>query len=289
MPTSAWCRRWQKLTPDKKDFIITYVVEEGPRYKFGDVTVDSSIRDFNNDALAKATGIKKGEWFNAKQVEDTVEKLGETAGAFGYAFTEVSPDYQRDAETLTMGINFRIAEAKRSYIERVDITGNTVTQDKVIRREMRLAEGDAFNSLQVKRSTDRINSLGYFQDKFEVKETAGSAPDRIILEAPLEERATGELQLSAGYSSLERFLIQASIAQRNFRGKGQTVRASINYSSYSKSMSSASPSHTCSTRRLPWGSTCSGAIITRSASAGTTETRLTVSFQLVSRCAPRFR
>jgi outer membrane protein insertion porin family len=225
-----------ELTPDKKDFIITYVVEEGPRYKFGDVTVDSSIRDFNNDALAKATGIKAGTWFNAKQVEDTVEKLGETAGAFGYAFTEVNPEYNRNAEDLTMAVNFRIAEAKRSYVERVDITGNTVTQDKVVRREMRLAEGDAFNSLQVKRSTDRINSLGYFQDKFEVKETAGSSPDRIVLEAPLEERATGELQLSAGYSSLERFLIQASIAQRNFRGKGQTVRASVNYSSYSKSV-----------------------------------------------------
>ena len=225
-----------ELTPDKKDFIITYVVEEGPRYKFGEITVDSSIRDFDNKALATNTGIKAGSWFNAKQVEDTVERLGETAGLFGYAFTEVNPEYNRDVDTLTMSVNFRIAEAKRSYVERVDITGNTATQDKIIRREIRLAEGDAFNSLQVKRSTDRINSLGYFQDKFEVKQTAGSGSDRVILEAPVEERATGELQLSAGFSSLERFLVQASIAQRNFRGRGQTLRASVNYSAYSKSI-----------------------------------------------------
>ena len=225
-----------ELTPDKKDFIITYVVEEGPRYKFGDISVDSDIRDFDDKALANSTGLKKGDWYNAKAVEDTIERLGETAGLFGYAFTDVSPDYVRNPDDLTMGITFRIAEAKRTYVERIDITGNTNTQDKVIRREIRLAEGDAFNSFQVKRSTDRINSLGYFQDKFEIKQTAGSSPDRIVLEAPVEERATGSLTLSAGFSSLERFIINASIEQRNFRGKGQTVRAAVNYSTYSKSV-----------------------------------------------------
>ncbi len=225
-----------ELTPDKRDFIITYVVEEGPRYKFGDIEVDSDIRDFDDKTLASGTGIKPGDWYNAKQVEDTVERLGETAGLFGYAFTDVTPNFDRDQEKLTMSIQFRIAEAKRTYIERIDITGNTNTQDKVIRREIRLAEGDAFNSFQVKRSTDRINSLGYFQEKFEVKQTAGTSTDRIILEAPVEERATGQLQLSAGFSSLERFILQASIEQRNFRGKGQTLRASANYSTYSKSV-----------------------------------------------------
>src|SRR3546814_985277 len=101
---------------------------------------------------------------------------------------------------------------------------------------MRLAEGDAFNSFQVKRSQDRINSLGFFQDKFEIKQSPGSAPDRLLLEANVEERSTGEIQLSAGYSSLERFIIQAGITQRNFRGKGQELRARVNYSSYSKSV-----------------------------------------------------
>jgi outer membrane protein insertion porin family len=226
-----------ELTPDKKDFIITYVVEEGPRYKFGNVTVDSDIRDFDNTKLATGLGINKGDWYNAKRVEDSVDRLNETAGLFGYAFTDVNPEFNRDPDKLTMTINFHIAEAKRSYIEKIDITGNRNTQDKVVRREIRLAEGDAFNSFQVKRSQDRINSLGFFQDKFEIKQEQGSAPDRVVLNANVEEKATGELSLSAGYSSLERFIIQAGITQRNFRGKGQELRANVDYSVYSKSVS----------------------------------------------------
>jgi len=225
-----------ELTPDKRDFIITYVVEEGKRYKFGDVTVDSEIRDFDNKKLASSLPIKKGDWYNAKLVEDSVDQLSEAAGLFGYAFTDVSPDFQRDPETLTMGMNFHIAQAQRTYVERIDINGNTQTQDKVVRREIRMAEGDAFNSFQVKRSQDRINSLGFFQDKMEIKQNPGSAPDRIVLETNLEEKSTGELQLSVGYSSLERFIIQANITQNNFRGKGQVLRAGVNYSTYSKSV-----------------------------------------------------
>jgi outer membrane protein insertion porin family len=223
-----------ELNPNKRDFIITYVVEEGERYKFGEVGVESEIRDFKpTPALIP---FKKGEWYNAKKVEDTVESLTESAGLFGYAFAEVNPKFERDAETKTMSLTFNVADAPRVYVERVDINGNTVTQDKVIRREFRLAEGDAFNSFQVKRSSDRIQSLGFFQEKLEIEQKPGSAPDRIVLEANVEEKATGELQLSAGFSSLERFILAFSIRQRNFRGKGQELRAGVNYSSYSKSV-----------------------------------------------------
>ncbi|MEJ2458786.1 MAG: outer membrane protein assembly factor BamA, partial [Novosphingobium sp.] len=225
-----------ELTPDKKDFIITYVVEEGKRYKFGDVKVESQLRDFDGEKLAKNLPMKKGDWYNAKQVEDTIDSLNETAGAFGYAFADVRPQYDRDKDNLTMGITFVIQEAPRVYVERIDVNGNTLTQDKVVRREFRLAEGDAFNSLQVKRSTNRIKSLGYFQEKFEVEQKPGSADDRIILEANVEEKPTGQHQLSAGFSSLESFNFQASIQQRNFRGRGQTIGLSGSYSRYSKSV-----------------------------------------------------
>ena len=224
-----------ELTPDKRDFILTYVVEEGPRYKFGDVKVQSQLRDFDETRLAQTLPMKKGDWYDAKQVEDTIEQLNTTLGAFGYAFADVRPDYYRSKEDLTMGLTFNIAEAPRVYVEKIDVNGNTLTQDKVVRREFRLAEGDAFNSLQVKRSTARINSLGYFQEKFEVEQKPGSSPDRIILEANVEEKPTGELQLSAGYSSLEKLIFQGSIQQRNFRGRGQTVGLSLSYSQYSKS------------------------------------------------------
>mgnify|MGYP003641265464 CR=1 FL=1 len=225
-----------ELTPDKQDFIITYVVEEGERYKFGDVKVESDIRDLSGDSLTKLLPMKKGDWYDAKKVEDTVDNLNETAGLFGYAFADVSPDFNRSKEDLTMGITFRIGNAPRVYVERIDINGNTLTQDKVVRREFRVAEGDAFNSFAVKRSKDRINSLGFFQEKLDIEQKPGSTPDRIILETNVEEKSTGELSLSAGYSSLERFIISGSITQRNFRGKGQELRTSVNYSAYSKSV-----------------------------------------------------
>ena len=225
-----------ELTPDKSDFIITYVVEEGKRYKFGDVKVDSQLRDFDGDALAKRLALKAGDWYNAKLVEDTVDSLTETAGSFGYAFADVRPDFNRNKDDLTMSVTFRIAEAPRVYVERVDVNGNTLTQDKVIRREFRVAEGDAFNSFQIKRSSNRIKSLGYFQEKLEVEQKPGTAQDRIVLEANVEEKPTGQLQLSAGFSSLESFIFQASIQQNNFRGRGQTVGASVDYSRYSRSV-----------------------------------------------------
>jgi outer membrane protein insertion porin family len=225
-----------ELTPDKQDFIITYVVEEGDRYKFGDVKVESEIRDFDSGRLTATLRMKKGEWYDAKMVEDTVESLSETAGLFGYAFADVNPDFQRDKETLTMGITFNVAESPRVFVERIDINGNTLTHDKVVRREFRLNEGDAFNSIQVKRTAERIKSLGYFQEDLEVEQEQGSAPDRIILSTNVEEKPTGELSLSAGFSSVENFIFQGSIRQRNFRGLGQELRTNISYSSYSKSV-----------------------------------------------------
>ncbi|MBW4330898.1 outer membrane protein assembly factor BamA [Stakelama sp. CBK3Z-3] len=224
-----------ELTPDKEDFIITYVVEEGDRYKFGPVTVHSGIRDFDEKKLQKFLPMKEGDWYNAKMVEDTVDQLTQTAGTFGYAFADVRPEFTPNRDDHTMAVEFNINQAKRTYVERVNITGNTQTKDKVVRREMRLAEGDAFNSLLLKRSEDRINSLGYFQDKFEIKQSQGSDDDRIVLDANVEEKPTGELSLSAGFSSLERFILQGSIQQNNFRGMGQTARAQVSWSSYAKS------------------------------------------------------
>lgn len=224
-----------ELTPDKKDFIITYVVEEGQRYKFGDIGLESEIRDIKADQFKYLLPMHKGDWYNAKQVEDTVDAITEATGLFGFT-PDVRPDFNRDKEELTMGVVFKINQSPRVYVERIDINGNTHTKDKVVRREFRLAEGDAFNSFKVKRSRDRIQSLGFFQDKFEVEQKPGSAPDRTVLEANVEEKSTGELQVSAGYSSLERFIVDLSIRERNFMGKGQEVRAGVSYSTYSKSI-----------------------------------------------------
>ena len=224
-----------ELTPDRRDFIITYVVDEGPRYTFGELNVESNIRDFRSEDLERTLPMQAGDAYNARLVEDTITRLNETAGLFGYAFADVRPRYERNPENRTMSVTFQVAEAPRVYVERININGNTGTADEVIRREFRLVEGDPFNSLRVRRSRDRIQSLGFFQENLEITQEQGSAPDRVVLGVDVEERSTGELQVSAGFSSLERFLVNLSIRQRNFRGLGQELRASINYSSYSKS------------------------------------------------------
>ncbi len=226
-----------ELTPDRRDFVITYVVEEGPRYKFGTIEAESALRDLPKEKIMDLVSIAPGEWFDAKAVEDTVTGLNEVAGLLGYAFAEINPIYNRDAANRTMNVTFQIGETPRVYVERIDINGNTVTHDKVVRREFRVNEGDAFNSIKIKRSQDRIQSLGYFQENVEIAQTEGSGPDRVVLGVNLEEKPTGQLQFSAGYSSLERFLLSLSVQQTNFRGMGQILDAGLSWSRYSKSIS----------------------------------------------------
>jgi outer membrane protein insertion porin family len=225
-----------ELTPDRKDFIVTYVVDEGERYKFGDLKIESDIRDIKADTFEKLLTEKKGDWYNAQKIETTVDTLQETAGLLGYAFADIRPQFNRDKDKRVMNVVFQVAEAPRVYVEKININGNVRTKDDVIRREFRLAEGDAFNTFKIKRTRDRLQGLGFFQDKLEVEQKPGSTPDKVILEANVQEKSTGELQISAGFSSLERFILSGSITQRNFRGKAQELRLSANISSYSKSI-----------------------------------------------------
>jgi len=225
-----------ELTPDNKDFIITYVVDEGERYHFGDVEIESKIRDIKPKDFRPLIKIDKGDWYNAQKVEDSVTLLTETAGLLGYAFADARPRFDRDKDKHVMNVSFVLGEAPRVYIERIDVNGNTITKDRVVRREFRLGEGDAFNSVLVKRSRDRIQSLGFFQEKLEIAQKPGSGPDKVILETNLQEKPTGQLQLSAGFSSLESFLVNASIEQRNFLGLGYEAKLSVNYSSYATSV-----------------------------------------------------
>ncbi|HYI42959.1 MAG TPA: outer membrane protein assembly factor BamA [Sphingomicrobium sp.] len=225
-----------ELTPDRRDFVITYVIEEGPRYRVGTVDAESALRDLPPDRVKQIAQLKPGEWFNAKAVEDAVTTVSEVAGALGYAFAEINPAYERIADKRLMNISIRVGDTPRVYVERIDVNGNTVTRDKVVRREFRVNEGDAFNAIKVKRSQDRIQSLGYFQENLEIKQSEGSARDRIILSTDIEEKATGQLQLSGGYSSYEKFLLSLSVQQTNFRGMGQTLGAGIDWSRYSRSV-----------------------------------------------------
>lgn len=222
-----------ELTPDRQNFYITFTVEEGDIYKFGKVVIDSKIKELTPANLRPLVSIVDGATYNAELVDKSIDALTNAAGTKGYAFAEIHPRIKRNHETRTIDVVFDIAQGSRVYIEKINIVGNSRTLDKVIRREFRLVEGDAFNRVLVDRSRTRIKALGYFKD-VDVKPLPGSQPDRTVLQVNVTEQSTGELQLGAGYSSTSSFVGQFSYTERNLFGRGQYLRASIEASSISK-------------------------------------------------------
>jgi outer membrane protein insertion porin family len=214
-----------ELTPDREDFFITFTIEEGERYTFNDIKVESKIGDIDPNAIGQLIEIEKGEWYNAEAVDDTVVQLGDAVGEYGFAFVDVRPNVSRDREKRTIDIVFEIHEGARSYIERIDIAGNVRTLDKVVRREFTLVEGDAFNSAKIRRSRTRIQNLGYFS-AVDVTNVPGSEVDKTVIKVNVTEQSTGELSVGAGFSTSSGPLIDLKIRERNLLGRGQDLRAS---------------------------------------------------------------
>lgn len=217
------------LSRDRKDFFITITLEEGEVYTVGEVKVESQIRDLDPELLRPLVQVKSGKRYNAKLIEQTIDALTEIAGLRGYAFVNIRPRINRDRENRIINITFRVYDAPRVYVERVDIEGNVRTLDRVIRRELRLVEGDAFNTALMRRSRLRIRGLGYFEE-VEIDQVEGSMPDRTIVTATVQEQSTGELSIGAGVSSRESVIGEVSIRERNLLGKGQDMRLSVSVS-----------------------------------------------------------
>lgn len=219
-----------ELTPDQEDFYITFTLDEGEEYRWGDISVETQLDELDPEFLERLIRIQPGEIYNASQVENAIDTLNFASGTTGYAFVDIQPDIRRNRETKTVDLVFNVVEGPRVYIERIDIVGNTTTLDYVIRREMELVEGDAFNRILLDRSRNRVRSLRFFEE-VEITETQGSAPDRAVVEVAVKEQPTGELSFSAGFSSADAFLVDLSITQRNLRGRGQLMRFVIRASS----------------------------------------------------------
>jgi len=219
-----------ELTPDQEDFYITFTVDEGEEYRWGDVEVATEIADLNEDLLRGLITVESGDLYRASDVETAIDALNFSAGTSGYAFVDIQPDIKINRDTKTVDLIFNLEEGPRVYIERIDIVGNTTTLDYVIRRELELAEGDAFNRILVDRSRNRVRALRYFEN-VEVTETEGSTPDRAVVEVKVTEQPTGELAFSAGFSSADAFLVDLSIIQRNLRGRGQLAQFVVRASS----------------------------------------------------------
>jgi len=218
-----------ELTPDQKDFYITYTIDEGEIYRFGEVSVETELEKLNTDALRASLSAKSGDLFRGDTIEQSIDGLTYVAGIGGYAFIDVRPEISADMETKTVNVTFHVNEGPRVYINRINIVGNTQTLDRVIRRELRINEGDAFNRVLLDRSRNRVRALGYFKD-VEVTELPTADPDQIDVDLKVTEQPTGEMSFSAGFSSSESFLVDVSVAQRNVLGRGQSASARVSTS-----------------------------------------------------------
>ena len=222
-----------ELTPDRNDFFITFTVEEGGRYKFGNVEIKSELKKLNVTLLSEQSAIISGEWYDADQLENTIGVLTDAVGELGYAFVDVRPKVRRDRARRIVDVSFNIREGRRAFVERINITGNLRTVDKVLRREMILVEGDAFNSSKLRRSRRNIQNLGFF-DRVAVDTKAGSTPDKSVIDVKVKEKSTGSLSFGAGYSSTDGVIGDTSIRERNLLGRGQDLKLGIQAGSKQK-------------------------------------------------------
>ena len=219
-----------ELAPDKNGFVITFTLDEGPQYKFGKIDVETQLKKLDKDLLRALVPIKAGDIYEDERIENATDTLTFAAGAAGFASVDVRPRYTANRDTKTVDVTFEVNEGPRVYVDRIDIVGNTQTLDYVIRREMNLVEGDAYNRALVDRSKNNIKALGFFKD-VDIKEIPTAQPDRTTLQVKVEEQPTGELSFSAGYSSVDQLVLDLGVTQRNFRGRGQDVRARVSVGS----------------------------------------------------------
>jgi outer membrane protein insertion porin family len=215
-----------ELAPDRNSFMVNYTVDEGQKYKFGKLAVTTELKKLNPDILKALLPIKTGQVYNDDKVQQATDALTFAAGSAGFAFVDVRPIPKADPVHHTVDVTFDVKEGPRVYVDRIDVVGNTTTLDYVIRREMSLSEGDAYNRVLVDQSKNKIKALGFFKD-VDITTTPGTQPDRTNLLVKVTEQPTGQLSASAGYSTVDQLVLDLGFTQTNFRGRGQDVRARI--------------------------------------------------------------
>jgi outer membrane protein insertion porin family len=214
-----------ELSPDRQGFFLSFTVDEGARYKVGKVTINSQLRNLSESDLRSVLQLNTGDWYDGDAVGRTADLIEEAVHNRGFAFVDVKPRVNRDTEKHTVDLTFDVGEGPRVYVERIDIVGNTRTEDKVIRREFQLAEGDPYSADAVRRTKTRLTDLGYFQN-VDIATNPGSVSDKAILNTTISEKATGELSFGGGYSTDAGALVDVGLAEKNLVGTG--INASIN-------------------------------------------------------------
>ncbi len=211
-----------ELAKGQEDFYLTFTLEEGERYRIGDVAINTSLRGFDGNVLRDSISFVPGQWYNADEIKVSSDNMTDALGDMQYAFVNINPKLNRNTAEKTIDVDFQIAESPRVFVERIDIRGNVRTLDKVIRREMLIVEGDPFSRSKLARSEQRLRNLNFFE-KVEVRTVQGSAPDKMVIDVSVAEQSTGELSVGAGYSTNDGPLADLRIRERNLLGKGQDL------------------------------------------------------------------
>ncbi|MDA9446725.1 MULTISPECIES: outer membrane protein assembly factor BamA [Bradyrhizobium] len=222
--------------PEKKGFNVTFKIEEGSQYRVGALDFRSSIPNFDPSSMRAYSRVNVGSLYNVESVEKSVEEMQIEASRRGYAFAVVRPGGDRNFEAHTVSVVFNIDEGPRTYIERINLRGNTRTRDYVIRREFDISEGDAYNRALVDRAERRLKNLDYFKS-VKITTEPGSSSDRVVLIVDMEEKSTGDFSISGGYSTTDGALAEVSISERNLLGRGLFAKASVTYGQYARGYS----------------------------------------------------
>src|SRR3984893_11716873 len=222
--------------PQKGGFLVTFKIEEGQQYRVASVNFQSTIPTLDGNSLRSFSRVSVGSVYNAEALEKSVEEMQIEASRRGYAFAIVRPRGDRNFEAHTVSIVFAIDEGPRTYIERINVRGNTRTRDYVIRREFDISEGDAYNRALVDRAERRLKNLDFFKD-VKITTEPGSSSDRVILNVNLEEKSTGDFSVSGGYSTTDGALAEVSISERNFLGRGLFAKAAVTYGQFARGVS----------------------------------------------------
>jgi outer membrane protein insertion porin family len=215
------------LDPSTNQYAITFTVEEGARYQFGDISVESSVEGVSADDLRGLVETQPGGTYDAREIQKSMEAISRRVSSQGYPFARVTPRGDRNLQTNTIGVAYLVDQGERAYVERIEIRGNTRTRDYVIRREFDFSEGDAFNQEMISRAKRRLEALGYFTS-VNISTAQGSAPDRVVIVVDVQDQSTGSFGIGAGYSAGgDGFVLEASIEEKNFLGRGQYVRVAV--------------------------------------------------------------
>ncbi len=217
------------LLPDRTGFAVTFLLNEGARYKVGDIAVDSQIENVDPEALRQLFDFGDEGWYDVRALEQGLLDITNELGALGYAFVNIEPEVITDPQAQTLDINISIGKAQKNFIERIEIVNNVRTLDSVIRREFELVEGDAFNQLKLERSIRNVRNLGFFSD-VSVRNLVGSSEEQTVTELTVEEQSTGEFSVGLGYSSLDQTSFALGLDERNFLGTGRGINFSLDVS-----------------------------------------------------------